>query len=152
MSRARASRSAGRVWKRMRAAGRLKHDLTEYVERLDREINMIQQMKFSGYFLDRLGLHPLRESRTASRSARAADRRPAAWSAMPWRSPISILCSTACSSSASSIPSASACPTSTSTSARTGRGEVIQYVTEKYGREQVAQIITFGTLGARGRH
>jgi len=24
------------------------------------------------------------------------------------------------------------------------RGEVIQYVTEKYGREQVAQIITFG--------
>ncbi len=30
-----------------------------------------------------------------------------------------------------------------------GRGEVIQYVTEKYGREQVAQIITFGTLAAR---
>ena len=29
------------------------------------------------------------------------------------------------------------------------RGEVIQYVTEKYGREQVAQIITFGTLGAK---
>src|SRR5207248_4281538 len=30
-----------------------------------------------------------------------------------------------------------------------GRGEVIQYVTEKYGREQVAQIITFGTLAAK---
>src|SRR5204862_677715 len=30
-----------------------------------------------------------------------------------------------------------------------GRGRVIQYVTEKYGREQVAQIITFNTLGAR---
>src|SRR5262249_17349556 len=30
-----------------------------------------------------------------------------------------------------------------------GRGEVIQYVTEKYGREQVAQIITFGSLAAR---
>ena len=29
------------------------------------------------------------------------------------------------------------------------RGEVIQYVTEKYGRERVAQIITFNTLGAR---
>src|ERR1700730_17197341 len=29
------------------------------------------------------------------------------------------------------------------------RGEVTQYVTEKYGREQVAQIITFNTLGAR---
>ena len=31
------------------------------------------------------------------------------------------------------------------------RGEVIQYVTEKYGREQVAQIITFGTLGRAHR-
>jgi DNA polymerase-3 subunit alpha len=34
-----------------RAAGRLKHDLPEYAERLDREIRMVQQMKFSGYFL-----------------------------------------------------------------------------------------------------
>ena len=30
------------------------------------------------------------------------------------------------------------------------RGEVITYVQERYGREQVAQIITFGTLQARG--
>lgn len=30
------------------------------------------------------------------------------------------------------------------------RGEVIEYVTEKYGRERVAQIITFGTMAARG--
>ena len=29
------------------------------------------------------------------------------------------------------------------------RGEVIQYVTEKYGREQVAQIITFNTMATR---
>src|SRR5205085_6479411 len=29
------------------------------------------------------------------------------------------------------------------------RGEVIQYVTQKYGREQGAQIITSNTLGAR---
>ena len=29
------------------------------------------------------------------------------------------------------------------------RGEVIQYVSEKYGRDKVAQIITFGTLGAK---
>jgi DNA polymerase-3 subunit alpha len=35
----------------MRAQGRLKHDLAEYTERLDREIRMIQQMQFSGYFL-----------------------------------------------------------------------------------------------------
>lgn len=30
------------------------------------------------------------------------------------------------------------------------RGEVIKYVQERYGRDQVAQIITFGTLQARG--
>ena len=30
------------------------------------------------------------------------------------------------------------------------RGEVIQYVSEKYGRDRVAQIITFGTLGRQG--
>ena len=30
------------------------------------------------------------------------------------------------------------------------RGEVIRYVQERYGRDQVAQIITFGTLQARG--
>lgn len=30
------------------------------------------------------------------------------------------------------------------------REEVIQYVTEKYGRDKVCQIITFGTMAARG--
>jgi DNA polymerase-3 subunit alpha len=30
-----------------------------------------------------------------------------------------------------------------------GRGQVIQYVSEKYGRDRVAQIITFGTLAAK---
>lgn len=34
--------------------------------------------------------------------------------------------------------------------ADTRREEVIQYVTEKYGKEKVAQIITFGTMEARG--
>ena len=30
------------------------------------------------------------------------------------------------------------------------RQEVIDYVVEKYGKDQVAQIVTFGTLAARG--
>jgi DNA polymerase-3 subunit alpha len=34
--------------------------------------------------------------------------------------------------------------------ANEGRKDVIEYVTNKYGREQVGQIITFQTLGARG--
>ena len=29
------------------------------------------------------------------------------------------------------------------------RQEVIDYVTEKYGKDQVAQIVTFGTMAAR---
>src|SRR5258707_3574019 len=33
------------------AAGKLKHGVTEYEQRLAREIAIIQQMKFSGYFL-----------------------------------------------------------------------------------------------------
>ncbi|MCL2380460.1 MAG: DNA polymerase III subunit alpha [Treponema sp.] len=33
--------------------------------------------------------------------------------------------------------------------ANEGRDDVIKYVTEKYGRQQVGQIITFGTLGAK---
>ena len=49
--RARDSRSAARASKPCAPQGQLKHDLPEYVERLDREIEMIQQMKFSGYFL-----------------------------------------------------------------------------------------------------
>jgi len=31
------------------------------------------------------------------------------------------------------------------------RGEVIEYVKRKYGRENVAQIITFGSLGRQDR-
>ncbi len=32
------------------------------------------------------------------------------------------------------------------------REEVIQYVVEKYGADRVAQIVTFGTMAARGSH
>ena len=30
------------------------------------------------------------------------------------------------------------------------RPEVIEYVTRKYGKDRVAQIVTFGTMAARG--
>ena len=85
----------------MRAPGQLKHDLPEYAERLDREIRMIQQMKFSGYFLIVWDFIRYAQATAAFRWARAAARRPAAWSATRWRSPTSIRCSTACCSSAS---------------------------------------------------
>ena len=56
---------------------------------------------------------------------------------------------TTCCSSASSTPSACRCRTSTSTSRCAGRDRVIRYVTEKYGRESVAQIVTFGKMFPR---
>src|SRR5579864_9192866 len=68
---------------------------------------------------------------------------------MPCRSPISTRCSTGCSSSVFLNPERISMPDIDIDFCMNRRGEVIQYVTEKYGREQVAQIITFTTLGAR---
>ena len=44
----------------------------------------------------------------------------------------------------------SACRISTWTSATRRRGEVVDYVRRKYGDDHVAQIVTFGTMAARG--
>ena len=43
----------------------------------------------------------------------------------------------------------SPCRTSTSTSTSARRGDVIRYVTERYGDDRVAQIITYGTIKAK---
>ncbi len=51
----------------LRRQGRLKHDLAEYVERLEREIRMIQQMQVLRLLPDRLGFYPLREAAAYSR-------------------------------------------------------------------------------------
>src|SRR5579863_7720128 len=132
----------------LRAQGQLKHDLQEYAERLDREIKMIQQMKFSGYFLivwdfirfakqSGVPVGPGRGSATGSLVSWAmeiTDIDPLAYSLLFERF---------------LNPERISMPDIDIDFCTRGRGEVIQYVTEKYGREQVAQIITFGTLGAR---
>ena len=46
------------------AQGRLKHSLTEYEQRLKQELSIIQQMRFSGYFLILDGHHRPRSSPT----------------------------------------------------------------------------------------
>jgi DNA polymerase-3 subunit alpha len=84
----------------MRAAGRLKHELSEYAERLEREIRMIQRMKFSGYFLI-VWTSSASPSRAAFPSGRGAVPPPGAWSATRWRSPTSTRSSTDCCSSGS---------------------------------------------------
>ncbi len=132
----------------LRKAGVLKHDLAEYVERLDREIQMIQQMKFSGYFLivwdfirfaksRGIPVGPGRGSATGSLVSYAmeiTDIDPLEYSLLFERF---------------LNPERISMPDIDIDFHTRRRGEVIQYVTEKYGREQVAQIITFGTLGAR---
>jgi DNA polymerase-3 subunit alpha len=132
----------------LRAQGRLKHDMAEYGERLDREIKMIQQMKFSGYFLivwdfiqfakqKSIPVGPGRGSATGSLVSWAmeiTDIDPLEYSLIFERF---------------LNPERVSMPDIDIDFCTRGRGSVIQYVTEKYGREQVAQIITFGTLGAR---
>ncbi len=132
----------------LRASGYLKHDLAEYVERLEREIQMIQQMKFSGYFL-------------------------IVWDFIRFAKSINIPVGPGRGSAAGSLvgyamqitdidplqygllferflnPERISMPDIDIDFCMNRRGEVIQYVTEKYGREQVAQIITFNTLAAR---
>jgi len=132
----------------MRAKGMLKHDLAEYGERLDREIQMIQKMKFSGYFLivwdfiryaKSLGIPvgPGRGSAAGSLVGYAmaiTDIDPLQYGLLFERF---------------LNPERISMPDIDVDFCMNRRGEVIQYVTGKYGREQVAQIITFNTLQAR---
>ena len=132
----------------MRAKGMLKHDLAEYAERLDREIKIIQSMKFSGYFLvvwdfiryakdHGIPVGPGRGSAAGSLvsySMEITDIDPLQYGLLFERF---------------LNPERISFPDVDVDFCMNRRGEVIQYVTQKYGREQVAQIITFNTLGAR---
>src|SRR5579872_3860074 len=132
----------------LRAQGRLKHDPAEYAERLDREIKMIQQMKFSGYFL--IVWDFIRFAKSSSIPV-GPGRGSAAGSLVSYSMEITdidplqygLLFERFLNPERISMPDIDI------DFCTNGRGRVIQYVTEKYGREQVAQIITFGTLGAR---
>ena len=132
----------------MYASGRLKHDMVEYEERLDLEIRMIQQMKFSGYFLivwdfirfakaQDIPVGPGRGSAAGSLVSYAmgiTDIDPLQYGLLFERF---------------LNPERISMPDIDIDFCTNRRGEVIQYVTEKYGREQVAQIITFGTMAAK---
>jgi DNA polymerase III subunit alpha len=132
----------------LRAQGRLKHDPAEYAERLDREIKMIQQMKFSGYFLIVWDFIRFAKSRSIPVGP---GRGSAAGSLVSYSMEITdidpleygLLFERFLNPERISMPDIDI------DFCMNRRGEVIQYVTEKYGRDQVAQIITFNTLGAR---
>ena len=132
----------------MHAEGLLRFDIPAYIERLEREIEMIQQMKFSGYFLivwdfiryaksKGIPVGPGRGSAAGSLVSYAmsiTDIDPLQYGLLFERF---------------LNPERISMPDIDIDFCMNRRGEVIQYVTEKYGREQVAQIITFNTLGAR---
>jgi DNA polymerase III subunit alpha len=131
------------------AQGKLKWPLEAYAERLDFEIKMIQQMKFSGYFLIvwdfisfsknmKIPVGPGRGSAAGSLVSyvmQITDIDPLQYGLLFERF---------------LNPERVSMPDIDIDFCMNRRGEVIQYVTQKYGREQVAQIITFNTLGARG--
>jgi DNA polymerase-3 subunit alpha len=132
----------------LRAKGALKHHLAEYAERLDREIQMIQKMKFSGYFLivwDFIRYAKSRDIPVGPGRGSAAGSLVSYAMAITDIDPLQygLLFERFLNTERVSLPDIDI------DFCMNRRGEVIQYVTEKYGREQVAQIITFNTLGAR---
>ncbi|HKD80812.1 MAG TPA: DNA polymerase III subunit alpha [Candidatus Angelobacter sp.] len=132
----------------LEAAGRLKKSRGEYEQRLAREISIIQQMKFSGYFLivwdfiryakeNSIPVGPGRGSAAGALVAYAmgiTDIDPLQHELLFERF---------------LNPERVSLPDIDIDFCMNRRGEVIQYVTQKYGRENVAQIITFGTMAAK---
>ncbi len=133
---------------RRRAEGRLRQALEAYEERLEREIELIKQMRFAGYFLivwdfirfareRRIPVGPGRGSATGSLVAYAlhiTDLDPLEYDLLLERF---------------LNPERITFPDIDIDFCMRRRGEVINYVTEKYDRENVSQIITFGTMGAK---
>jgi DNA polymerase III subunit alpha len=130
------------------AAGKLKKSRTDYEQRLATEIATIQQMKFSGYFLivwdfiryareNKIPVGPGRGSAAGALVAYAmgiTDIDPLQNELLFERF---------------LNPERVSLPDIDIDFCMNRRGEVINYVTQKYGRDNVAQIITFGTMAAK---
>ncbi|MHB1958593.1 MAG: DNA polymerase III subunit alpha [Acidobacteriaceae bacterium] len=132
----------------LRDSGQLHHTTEEYEQRLQREIDCIQQMKFSGYFLivwdfiryakeQDIPVGPGRGSATGSLVAYAMN----ITDVDPLQA--SLLFERFLNPERVSMPDIDI------DFCMNRRSEVIDYVTRKYGREQVAQIITFNTMAAK---
>src|SRR5579871_1434054 len=140
-----------RRWEGLRSLadeGRLKKSRAEYDQRLSREIGIIQQMKFSGYFLivwdfiryareNNIPVGPGRGSAAGALVAYAMG--------ITNLDPLQheLLFERFLNPERISMPDIDI------DFCMNRRGEVIDYVTNKYGRDNVAQIITFGTMAAK---
>ena len=128
--------------------GRLKHSLTEYEQRLKQELSIIQQMRFSGYFL--IVWDFIRYAREHDIPV-GPGRGSAAGSLVSYSMGITDLDPLQHELLFERFlnPERVSMPDIDIDFCMNRRGEVIDYVTAKYGRENVAQIITFGTMAAK---
>jgi DNA polymerase III subunit alpha len=129
--------------------GALKNSIADYEARLEREIEIIQAMKYPGYFLivwdliryareSDIPVGPGRGSAAGSLVSycmRITDIDPLQYGLLFERF---------------LNPERISLPDIDIDFCMNRRGSVIEYVTKKYGRENVSQIITFGTMAARG--
>src|ERR1700758_4465586 len=128
--------------------GKLKHSLTDYDQRLERELAIIQQMKFPGYFL--IVWDFIRYAKERGIPV-GPGRGSAAGSLVSYALGITdidplqheLLFERFLNPERISMPDIDI------DFCMNRRGEVIDYVTQKYGRDNVAQIITFGTMAAK---
>src|SRR5690606_18654261 len=135
-------------WQAMQERGELRQTLAKYEERLAFEIDIIKRMRYPGYFLivwdfiryareRQIPVGPGRGSAAGSLVAycmRITDVDPLHFDLYFERF---------------LNPERVSLPDIDIDFCERRRGEVITYVTEKYGRENVAQIITFGTMKAK---
>src|SRR5499433_3023731 len=133
---------------RLAKAGALANPLAEYERRLTSEIQMIQKMRYEGYFLivwdfmhyaraQGVPVGPGRGSAAGSLvsyALRITDVDPLQYNLLFERF---------------LNPERVSMPDIDIDFCMRRRGELIDYVTQKYGRENVAQIITFGTMAAK---
>jgi DNA polymerase-3 subunit alpha len=130
------------------AAGRLRHPLADYEARLEKEIGVIKRVGFSGYFL--IVWDFIRYAKERGIPV-GPGRGSAAGSLVAWSLRITdidpiendLIFERFLNEERISPPDIDI------DFCEARRGEVIEYVTKKYGRENVAQIITFGTMKAK---
>jgi DNA polymerase III subunit alpha len=130
------------------ASGHLRRTLDEYESRLEYEIAMIKQMGYVGYFL--IVWDFIRYAREAGIPV-GPGRGSAAGSLVAWCMRITDVDPIAFDLIFERFlnPERVSLPDIDVDFCERRRGEVIEYVTRKYGRENVAQIITFGTMKAK---
>src|SRR3984957_4980743 len=128
--------------------GLRRRPLSDYEERLEREIDCIKQMKFAGYFL--IVWDFIKYAREVNIPV-GPGRGSAAGSLVSYAMEITDIdpLQNALLFERFLNPERVSMPDIDIDFCMNRRGEVIDYVTRKYGREQVAQIITFNTMAAR---